>query len=142
VNCGSMELEVHAIGLVLMLARDKKTTRHRSCQSGPIARMAWEMPISSIKYCIFASSATLLLCFPSLVVMEIYSKRGSLGYPAPIFIATWYIIALVSGIIHSAFSISRRRRYERKEPRLPDYLRSLSAHDDSLAGETYDNASS
>jgi Flp pilus assembly protein TadB len=100
------------------------------------------MTKSSIKYCIFASSATLLLCFASLSVMEIYSKRSSLGCPAPIFIATWHIIALVPGIIHSAFATSRRRRYERKEPHLPDSLRSLPAHDHSLAGGTSDNASS
>ena len=37
--------------------------------------------------------------YAALVVMEIYSKRSSLGCPYPLFVCTWFIIALIPASI-------------------------------------------
>lgn len=95
----------------------------------------------SIKYCIIACSGTLSLCLSNFFLMEIYSKRSSLGCPAPVFIGTWHIIAFIPGFIHSLFANSRRRRYERNKPQRADSsAQCLYAHNDSLIREPSDVA--
>ena len=65
--------------------------------------------------------------------MEIYSKRSSLGCPAPIFIAVWHILALLPGAIHSFFASLLRQSYERKQPHAADSAQSVSARDSTLS---------
>lgn len=67
-----------------------------------------------IKACIALSTITLAVCYASLVIMEVYSKRSALGCVAPFFIISWHIVALAPAAIHSAFARLRRKRYERK----------------------------
>ncbi|KAH7070301.1 hypothetical protein FB567DRAFT_554802 [Paraphoma chrysanthemicola] len=128
-----VEIIVLSLGLVPLCTGNPKTTRRRSCQSSLIATTAWRVEKQKIRFCILFFSATLLLCFSSLFVMEIYSKRSSLGCPVPIFIGTWHIIALIPGVIHSLFSQSQRRSYERKRVQLADTQRSLSTQDNNSA---------
>ena len=55
---------------------------------------------------------SLLVAYAALVVIEFFSKRSSLGCPYPLFICTWFIIALIpagvrtyiSGFYHSDMS--------------------------------------
>ena len=46
--------------------------------------------------------------------MEIYSKRSALGCVFPVFVAAWYIVALVPASIHSFFASLRRWRHSRE----------------------------
>ena len=43
-----------------------------------------------------------LVGYAALVVMEFYSKRSSLGCPYPLFICTWFIIALIPASIRKS----------------------------------------
>jgi hypothetical protein len=133
-----VEVLVLSLGLVPMKTGNTKTTRRRSSHSDLIAARAWTMKKGSIKHCILACSGALSLCFGSLAVMEIYSKRSSLGCPAPIFIVTWHMVALLPGIIHSLFANSRRRSYERRRVLEPDAARALLAPNSRLANPASD----
>ncbi|KAM0801209.1 hypothetical protein BDR22DRAFT_848125 [Usnea florida] len=42
-----------------------------------------------------------LVGYGALVVMELYSKRSSLGCPYPLFICTWFIVALIPASIQT-----------------------------------------
>lgn len=53
--------------------------------------------------------AFLLLAYGMLVVMEIFSKRSSLGCPVPAFVALWFIIAIAPAAIEVTFSRFRDR---------------------------------
>jgi uncharacterized membrane protein HdeD (DUF308 family) len=46
----------------------------------------------------------LLLAYGMLAVMEVFSKRSSLGCPVPAFVMLWFIIALVPAAVEVAFS--------------------------------------
>ncbi|KAF2827452.1 hypothetical protein CC86DRAFT_393580 [Ophiobolus disseminans] len=65
--------------------------------------------------CIVASTSALVVCYGSLAIMEIYSKRSALGCVAPIFILVWHIIALAPAAIHSGFASLRQRRFQRMQ---------------------------
>ena len=52
----------------------------------------------------------LLLAYGMLAVMEVYSKRSSLGCPVPAFVVLWFIIALAPAAIEVAFSRFRDRK--------------------------------
>ena len=43
-----------------------------------------------------------LMGYAALVVMEFYSKRSSLGCPYPLFICTWFIVALIPASIRKS----------------------------------------
>ena len=43
-----------------------------------------------------------LVGYAALAVMELYSKRSSLGCPYPLFICTWFIIALIPASIRKS----------------------------------------
>ncbi|MCJ1263174.1 hypothetical protein MMC22_003044 [Lobaria immixta] len=45
----------------------------------------------------------LALTYAALAVMEVYSKRSSLGCPYPIFILTWHLLAIIPAGIETAF---------------------------------------
>ncbi|ODH44334.1 hypothetical protein ACO22_00867 [Paracoccidioides brasiliensis] len=51
----------------------------------------------------------LLLSYGMLAVVEIYSKRSSLGCVYPVFTLTWCIVGIFPAIIHALFAIRRRR---------------------------------
>lgn len=49
-----------------------------------------------------------LVGYAALVVMEIYSKRSSLGCPYPLFVCTWFITALIpAGVRKSNLQLQR-----------------------------------
>ena len=47
-----------------------------------------------------------LVGYGALVVMELYSKRSSLGCPYPLFICTWFIVALIPASIRKSILTS------------------------------------
>ena len=44
---------------------------------------------------------SVLVAYAALVVMEFFSKRSSLGCPYPLFICTWFIIALIPAAVRT-----------------------------------------
>ena len=52
----------------------------------------------------------LLLAYGLLVVMEVFSKRSSLGCPVPAFVVLWFIIALAPAAVEVAFSRFKDRK--------------------------------
>lgn len=55
----------------------------------------------------------LLLAYGMLAVMEVFSKRSSLGCPVPVFVVLWFVIALAPAAVEVAFSRFRDRRRRR-----------------------------
>lgn len=62
----------------------------------------------------------LLLAGGGLAVVETYSKRASLGCVYPIFILTWFILALLPAGVHAICSKIRMRSHRRKLRRMSD----------------------
>ncbi|PGG99573.1 hypothetical protein GX51_06222 [Blastomyces parvus] len=54
-----------------------------------------------------ASFLLLLLAYGMLAVLEIYSKRSSLGCPYPVFAVTWCILGVIPGLVHALFAMRR-----------------------------------
>ena len=54
-----------------------------------------------------------LVAYGILAVVEIYSKRSALGCAHPIFVTTWFIIALIP----TAIRTTMRRFHSRKKPK-------------------------
>jgi hypothetical protein len=52
----------------------------------------------------------LLLAYGMLAVMEVFSKRSSLGCPVPAFVVLWFIIALAPAAVEVAFSRYKDRK--------------------------------
>jgi hypothetical protein len=111
----AIELLVLALGLVPIETNKHGTTRDRGCEGTMIAKSGWAMHKKVIKVWIFIYAIALMVCYASLTVMEIYSKRSALGCLALIFIAAWHIVALAPAAIHSFFAKLRRQRYQRKK---------------------------
>jgi hypothetical protein len=111
----AIELLVLALGLVPIETNKHGTTRDSSCEGTMIAKSGWAMHKNIIQVWIYIYAIALMVCYASLTIMEIYSKRSALGCPAPIFIAAWHIVALAPAAIHSFFAKLRRQRYQRKK---------------------------
>jgi hypothetical protein len=57
----------------------------------------------------------LLVTYAALVVIELFSKRSSLGCPVPAFVVLWFIIALAP----SALEVAAARYQRRNKPPRP-----------------------
>jgi hypothetical protein len=59
--------------------------------------------------------AFLIVSYGLLAVMEVYSKRSSLGCPVPVFVVLWFIIALVPATVEVAIGRFRSRSRSGKD---------------------------
>jgi hypothetical protein len=87
----NMEIEVlvRALGLIPVIKTDAKLTRL------PKAKMkSGYIMLVFLKFGVFASCV-------GLAFMEVYSKRSSLRCPYPLFVFTWFFIALIPSAIGS-----------------------------------------
>lgn len=66
----------------------------------------------------------LLVAYGALVVIELYSKRSSLGCPAPAFIALWFIAAIVPSVIE--VGATRYQDRNKKDDSLPSSIEQQS----------------
>lgn len=109
------EVLVLALGLVPLPSEkgDRHETRQKSEESNGLAKYAWRQSKSTIHIFIALLAALLVLCYTGLMFNEIYSKRSALGCVIPIFITTWYFIALLPALIHSVFAGLRKARLQR-----------------------------
>lgn len=105
---------VLALGLVPDDA-DKTITKEKMAKNNWIAKKLWGHGrwLSFVWLSIFA--ILMVGSYAGLAIMEIWSKRSSLGCIFPVFVACWYVIALIPGAIHTLFAKFRRHR-ENKHP--------------------------
>ena len=86
-----VEILVRALGLIPIIDRNAKPV-HLPSQ---FSRRA--MGSATLT----ALSLGLVLAYGALVLIEFFSKRSSLGCPYPLFICTWFLIALVPASIRT-----------------------------------------
>ncbi len=86
-----VEALVRALGLIPVVEDDAKLVRlqRRFSKSG--------LGVATL----VLLTLSLLGAYAALVAMEFFSKRSSLGCPYPLFICTWFIIALVPATIRT-----------------------------------------
>ena len=118
----AVKILVLALGLVPDQTGSKSKTRRKYQEGTMLSAGAWVMSRSRIIFCIIGCILGVVASYAGLVFMEIYSKRSALGCPVPIFVAVWYVVALVPAAIHSAFAGLRRSRYRKKEGSRQDFL--------------------
>lgn len=115
----AVEVLVLGLGLVpLETEGGTAETRRKSREGNMLAKKAWALGRGSIVAIIGVCWLGLFASYAGLVFMEIYSKRSALGCPYPVFVATWYVVALVPAAIHALFAGLRRSRNERRVRRL------------------------
>ncbi|KAF2669444.1 hypothetical protein BT63DRAFT_261161 [Microthyrium microscopicum] len=82
--------------------------------SPSLADWVWNLEQKRILFYVAGSTLSLLLTYAALVLVEVYSKRSSLGCIYPAFILTWYIVALLPATIHTLLSKLRHSKQKRK----------------------------
>ncbi len=87
-----LEVLVRALGLIPVVKNDARSvlppTNSLQVWSGITTRVLLTLAV--------------LVGYAALAVMELYSKRSSLGCPYPLFICTWFIIALIPASIRKS----------------------------------------
>ncbi|KAF2015794.1 hypothetical protein BU24DRAFT_422107 [Aaosphaeria arxii CBS 175.79] len=106
----SIEILVLALGLVPVETGNKALTRRQSAQTNMIAKAAFRAGRGSTIFWVVVCSLLVVASYAGMAIMEIYSKRSSLGCPFPVFVPLWYVIALLPAAIHAFFARLRRRR--------------------------------
>ncbi|KAJ4300857.1 hypothetical protein N0V90_002945 [Kalmusia sp. IMI 367209] len=109
-----VEVLVLALGLVPLETRNAAETRRKSRENNMLAKKAWRLSHGAILGVIVACWIGVFASYAGLVFMEIYSKRSALGCTYPVFVASWYVVALVPAGIHAVFATVRRRKHERR----------------------------
>ncbi|KFY08950.1 hypothetical protein V492_05761 [Pseudogymnoascus sp. VKM F-4246] len=92
---------IRALGLVPVIPKDNKKIKEME------GKWTCSHLVSSLILVLLV--AFLLLGYGMLVVMELYSKRSSLGCPVPAFVALWFVVAFAPAAIEVAFSRYRDR---------------------------------
>ncbi|KAF2737827.1 hypothetical protein EJ04DRAFT_510025 [Polyplosphaeria fusca] len=105
-----VEVLVLALGLVPLVTDNKTETKTKGTESNILARAAWKQEKRTIRIWIVVCIIAVLSSYTGIAFMEIYSKRSALGCTFPVFVLTWYIIALIPASIHALFAGFRRRR--------------------------------
>ena len=58
------------------------------------------------------SFLALALSYAALVLVEVYSKRSSIGCPYPVYALTWCLVAVIQATVHAVLASQRRERNE------------------------------
>ncbi|KAF2474948.1 uncharacterized protein BDR25DRAFT_280577 [Lindgomyces ingoldianus] len=118
-----VEILVLALGLVPVETGTSEETKKRIGGINTMAEAAWDQTRFVTGLWVALSAVVMLASYAGLAVMEIYSKRSALGCPYPVFVATWYVVALVPAAIHMVFAGLRRRKI--KSEKDPERKRSI-----------------
>ena len=86
-----VEVLIRALGLIPVVKDDAKLVRLRQRFSKK------SLGVATLVLLTFG----LLGAYATLIVMEFFSKRSSLGCPYPLFICTWFIVALIPAAIRT-----------------------------------------
>ncbi|KAF2034606.1 hypothetical protein EK21DRAFT_85194 [Setomelanomma holmii] len=124
-----VEILVLALGLVPTYTSNRKETVRKNQEGNMLATAVWSMRRASIIMCLVVCAIGVVASYAGLVFMEIYSKRSAIGCPVRIWVATWYVVALVPAAIHSGFASLRRMWYSRREIKRQASQRSQHAND-------------
>ena len=89
----ALEILVRALGLIPVVKNDA-----RSILPPQTSSQVWFGITTSILLIL-----SVLVGYAALAVMELYSKRSSLGCPYPLFICTWFVIALIPASVRKSF---------------------------------------
>ena len=102
-----LEIFVRALGLDVFecgsLAKEKNE------ETSGLARFAAGVGFGARCFIFAVSVAILLVAYAMLALVEVYSKRAALGCPYPVFVLTWYLVALIPGAIHTIVLRLQRR---------------------------------
>lgn len=114
-----VEILVRALGLVPYEVQNT-TAAALASQSSIIVRWAWTLRkryvVFIVALCGLAAGASMFF----IGLVEIYSKRSSLGCVFPVTVLVWYVIALVPAGMHTwmsrmRFGFEKRREEHKKE---------------------------
>ena len=107
---------VEAVGDTLA-DRRKSAESWSTFLSPTIAGWAWGLERRTIWLLMTAATITLFITYAALAIVEIFSKRSSLGCVYPIFVLTWYLVALLPAAIHTVLSNIRHKRQKSRARR-------------------------
>lgn len=108
----TIEILVRALGLVpFEVSTDARTL---SSQSSKVVRWAWGLRRRYLVLVVGLTFVALFAAYGALGLVEVYSKGASLGCPFPIFVLSWYLIALVPATMHTWMSRIRGKWNRRK----------------------------
>ena len=96
-----LEVLVRAPGAVP--STDTFTPEKHDISSMTLYGWTLKLPRKRFIFLLAVSAFGLLLTYGSLAVIEVYSKRSSLGCPYPIFILTWNLLAIFPAALETAF---------------------------------------
>ena len=105
-----VEIIVRALGIVPSIGERTFATSGASTSTSlhhKASRMIEKSPILVVSTCALG----LILTYAALAVLEVYSKRSSLGCVYPIFIVTWHLLAIIPAIVDTIFSGTPTRAY-------------------------------
>ena len=98
-----VEIIVRALGIVPSIG-ERNFAESPASTSTSLYRKARNMIEKSPMLVVTTCAIGLILTYAALAVLEVYSKRSSLGCVYPIFIVTWHLLAIVPAIVDTLFS--------------------------------------
>lgn len=102
-----VEILVRSLGLDAFECGD--LAKEKNEEMSGLARFTARVGLGA-RFLVFAvSMAILLLAYAMPALVEVYSKRAALGCPYPVFVLTWYLVALIPGAIHTIILHLQRR---------------------------------
>lgn len=105
-----IDVIVRALGLVPSIS--PSSLAEKQLNSSTIL-YGWTKRLSSKAFMllIVISAFGLLLAYAALAIIEVFSKRSSLGCPYPIFILTWHLFAIIPAGIETAFRPTPKNKH-------------------------------
>lgn len=122
-----VEVIIRALGLVPSIGTSSFAQK-QGVSSTSLYRRTQRLSRKNLMLLVSLSTLGLALTYAALAVMEVFSKRSSLGCPYPIFILTWHLLAIIPASIETAF-----RRVPKSE-HVPEALSQPSANATSISG--------
>lgn len=108
-----IEVIIRALGLVPSIDTSSYAERQAMSSTSLYGRVHRLSP-TMFMVLVAVSAMGLALTYAGLAVMEVYSKRSSLGCPYPVFILTWHLFAIIPASIETLF------RHGSKNAQIPE----------------------
>ena len=100
-----VEVIIRALGVVPSIVNGSTSEAEQQSTSSSTRLYKWTKRLSrkGIVGLIALNVFALAVVYTALAIMEVYSKRSSLGCPYPIFILTWYLCAIFPAAVETIF---------------------------------------
>ena len=105
-----VEIIVRALGIVPSIG-ERDFAESGASTSTSLYRKARKTIEKSPMLVVTTCAVGLILTYAALAILEVYSKRSSLGCVYPIFIVTWHLLAIIPAIVDTIFSGTPTRSY-------------------------------